>query len=94
MCRARQLQSGCVHLRIGLVDQALLESAADTYSGCGTWICDITTGGNDPLATQIAAFLIPNGYGPPSLGGQQTLPGELFANAVDYVIVDRPPPMP
>jgi hypothetical protein len=60
----------------------------------GTWICDITTGGNDPLATEIAAFLIPNVYPPPSLGGQQTLPEELFANAVDYVIADRPPPIP
>ncbi len=27
----------------------------------GRWTTDITTGGSDPLATDIAAFLVPNG---------------------------------
>ncbi len=31
----------------------------------GTWSCDITTGGNDHLASAVAAFLIPVGYSPP-----------------------------
>ncbi len=56
----------------------------------GTWVTDITTGGNDPLATQIAAFLVPNGYSPPSLGGAPTLPPELFA--FPHLIVERNPP--
>ncbi len=57
----------------------------------GTWICDITTGGTDQLATKIAAFLVPNGYSPPPLGGSQALPAELYSNAAAYVIQDRLP---
>ncbi|MEM3526700.1 MAG: glycosyl hydrolase family 17 protein, partial [Candidatus Jordarchaeaceae archaeon] len=49
----------------------------------GSWTCDITTGGNDALATEIAAFLIPEEYSPPILMGAQELPSELstFPNA-------------
>ena len=57
----------------------------------GTWTTDITTGGTDQLATKIAAFLVPNGYDPPSMSGGQTLPTELFDNAVAYIMVDREP---
>ncbi len=57
----------------------------------GTWTTDITTGGTDQLATRIAAFLVPNGYNPPLMSGGQTLPTELFDNAVAYVMVDREP---
>ncbi len=57
----------------------------------GKWTCDITTGGTDQNATQIAAFLVPNGYDPPPLSGSQTLPPELFTHAVAHVIADRPP---
>jgi len=57
----------------------------------GTWTCDITTGGTDQLATKIAAFLVPNGYNPPSMSGGQTLPTELFENAFAYIIIDRLP---
>ena len=55
----------------------------------GTWTCDITTGGTDQLATRIAAFLLPIDYPPPLLGGEQTLPDELYANALAYIIVER-----
>jgi hypothetical protein len=55
----------------------------------GTWVTDITTGGNDPLATQIAAFLVPNGYSPPPRSGDPTLPDELFA--FPHIIVERHP---
>ena len=55
----------------------------------GSWICDVTTGGNDQLATQFEAFLIPNGYTPPTMSGGQTFPTELFQNAVKYVLVNR-----
>jgi len=57
----------------------------------GSWTCDITTGGTDQLATRIAAFLVPNGYSPPLMSGGQTLPSELFSNAVAYAMVEREP---
>lgn len=56
----------------------------------GTFTVDITTGGSDPYATQIAAFLVPNGYNPPLMSGGAELPPELYQNAVAYKIVDRP----
>jgi YVTN family beta-propeller protein len=55
----------------------------------GSWTCDITTGGIDQQATQIAAFLVPNGYDPPSMAGGQALPAGLFENAVAQVTVER-----
>lgn len=57
----------------------------------GTWTCDITTGGNDPYATRIAAFLVPKGYIPTSMSGGPELPQELYDHSVAFKIVDRPP---
>jgi hypothetical protein len=57
----------------------------------GSWTCDITTGGSDPWATKIAAFLVPNGYTPPLLSGQQNIPEEVYQNAMAKKFVDRPP---
>ncbi len=39
----------------------------------GTWVCDITTGGNDQMATKIRAYLIRKDYDPP-LAPQVGLP--------------------
>ncbi len=39
----------------------------------GTWLCNITTGGNDPMATKIRAYLIRKDYNPP-LAPQEGLP--------------------
>lgn len=55
----------------------------------GRWITDITTGGNDPQATEIAAYLVPIGYTPPQVSGWGALPAELDENAVASVIVER-----
>jgi exo-beta-1,3-glucanase (GH17 family) len=55
----------------------------------GSWICDITTGGEDPQATDIAAFLIPRSYTPPTAAGDGFLPAELYTNSVAYVEVKR-----
>lgn len=55
----------------------------------GTWTCDITTGGIDSEATEIAAFLVPFNYTPPLLGGSAALPSELYANSVAHVEVTR-----
>lgn len=46
-------------------------------SETGIWICDITTGGSDQYATKIKVYLMPNGYTPPQLSGNQTFPAEL-----------------
>ena len=56
----------------------------------GTWTTNIVTGGNDASADQIAAFLIPSSYNPPLLIGAQTLPADLYSNAVANVTVSRP----
>lgn len=62
-------------------------------SADGIFVTDITTDSNtpptDPTATKIAAFLVPNGYIPPQMAGEQSLPTELFDNSVAQVTVDR-----
>lgn len=63
---------------------------ATTVQSDGSWTCDITTGGGDAYATKIAAFLIPASYTPPQAGGLAELPAELYANALDKIIVTRP----
>jgi hypothetical protein len=55
----------------------------------GTFSTDITTGGNDPQASAITAFLLPKGFMPPLLGGESELPGSLYAAAVATVTVTR-----
>lgn len=57
----------------------------------GHWICDITTGGKDPYATRIVAYLLPNGYDPPLLSGAPALPPELGQNALAMVEATRSP---
>ncbi len=55
----------------------------------GTWEADITTGENDPQATQIAVYLLPAGFDPPLMRGEKIFPVELASNAVASVIVER-----
>jgi hypothetical protein len=43
----------------------------------GTWSTNIVTGGSDTQATKITAFLVPSGYKPPNMNGDQQLPGDL-----------------
>jgi hypothetical protein len=43
----------------------------------------------DQNATEIAAYLVPNGYSPPLMSGGATLPADLEQNAVTRVMVDR-----
>ena len=56
----------------------------------GTWTCDITTGGSDIYATQLAAYVVPRDYAPPLAEGWPQLPDELAANAVASVRATRP----
>jgi exo-beta-1,3-glucanase (GH17 family) len=55
----------------------------------GSWTCDITTGGEDTQATDIAAFLIPLTYTPPAATWADTLPTELYTNSLAHVEVKR-----
>jgi len=57
----------------------------------GSWQCDITTGGIDEQATEIAAFLVPSGYSPPLMSGQRSLPAELRDDAVAEATAQRAP---
>ncbi|MEI7900194.1 MAG: hypothetical protein WCK89_08070 [bacterium] len=56
----------------------------------GMWTCDITTGGSDAYATQLAAYLVPTNYSPPLAEGWAQLPTALDSNAVASVRVTRP----
>ncbi len=42
-----------------------------------SWSTNIVTGGSDTQATKIAAFLVPSGYKPPDVKGDQQLPADL-----------------
>lgn len=55
----------------------------------GSWSCSIVTGGNDSSATRVAAFLVPVGYNPPSLGGEPDIPASIYADATAYVVANR-----
>lgn len=57
----------------------------------GSWLANITTGSGDPLATRIAAYLVPATYAPPLLGGESVLPPELAAAALASLLVERGP---
>jgi len=57
----------------------------------GSWACDVTTGGVDQNATKIAAYLVPNGYNPPLMDGDQTLSSELAEKSVAKAEVEREP---
>ena len=64
--------------------QPLTPIAAD-----GTWRTDITTGGVDEKATEIAAFLVPATCRPPRLRGDRALPGAFTDAALAVVRVTR-----
>jgi hypothetical protein len=55
----------------------------------GTWMCDVTTGGSDPQATQLAAFLLPAGYDPPPMFGQGVFPTDLWSHAEAHRFASR-----
>jgi hypothetical protein len=48
----------------------------------GSWTCDITTGGADETATEVAAFLVTNDYQPPAASGAATLPIQVNGGTV------------
>lgn len=56
----------------------------------GTWVCNITTGGFDEMATKIAAYLVPAGYEVPLASGGWFLQKDLGKKAVAKVEIKRP----
>jgi hypothetical protein len=58
-----------------------IASPTTPISADGTWTTDITTGGVDQVATEIAAFLIPAAYAPPLLAGAEEIPLDVLQNA-------------
>jgi len=68
------------------------QTAPYTTAGAGgNWTCSISTGGNDPNATEIAAFLFHSGVGyqPPFVNAASSLPAQLYQNSIDYSDVTR-----
>lgn len=60
----------------------------------GTFSVEITTGGEDEHATEIAAFLVPADYRPHSLAGEESIPAELLTRAVAQARAERSPTSP
>jgi len=65
------------------------DSPATSIAPDGSFSVDITTGGHDEQATEIAAFLIPGEYYPPGLRGDAELPAELLQKALARANVAR-----
>lgn len=73
----------------GYVTKPYLTAPYTTIKSDRTWICDITTGGQDHMATQIYAFLINKSYNAPVFLRLPSLPTELFNNCSNYTYVYR-----
>ena len=78
-----------IHVGTGWWVKPYAASPLTTIACDGTWSTNIVTGGNDALADQIAAFLIPTTYTPPTLLGAGTLPAELYTNSLASVTANR-----
>lgn len=55
----------------------------------GSFEVDVTTGGFDRLATEIALFLVPKAFDPPTHLGSQSLSQALYDNAITEFIITR-----
>jgi exo-beta-1,3-glucanase (GH17 family) len=55
----------------------------------GTYSASIVTGGNDAVASDVAAFLLPTGYSVPDVLGLSSLPSQLFTDALAQAHVAR-----
>lgn len=60
----------------------------------GSWSADITTGGSDALATRIAALLVSTNYSQPCVLGSNSVPTNVFAQAIASAVVTRAHPGP
>ena len=80
-----------IKVRGGWWNKPYWNQPVSNISSGGSWTCDITTGGVDPEATEIRAYLIPLSYTPPNMSGGSTLPSSLEDNSIDWDIVIRAP---
>jgi hypothetical protein len=67
------------------------DSPATPISDDGSFAVNITTGGHDEQATEIAAFVIPAQYYPPGLRGEPEIPSELAQKALARAHIARSP---
>lgn len=58
-----------------------------TINSDGSWECDITGGGSGVIATQIDAYLVPEGFTPPTVKGRYSIPPELKSGSIASNIV-------
>jgi hypothetical protein len=65
------------------------DSPATTVAPDGSFTVDITTGGRDEEASEIAVFLIAEDYHPPGLRGEIELPEELTNKALGRADIAR-----
>ena len=63
-----------------------------TIQADGTWTADITTGGSDQNATQIAAYVVPASFSQPCVTNSFCLPDALIQQALASVLVTRVDP--
>ncbi len=81
----------CIRVHGGWWTKPSWDSPATPISPDGSFSVNITTGGKDEQATEIAAFLIPAEYEPPGLRGDAELPGELIQRALARAHAIRSP---
>lgn len=62
-----------------------------TLQSDGRWSCNIVTGGDDPTATRMVAYLVPATYPPPLAQGLEALPISLDQNAIAKAETTRKP---
>jgi hypothetical protein len=78
-----------IHVNGGWWTKPYLDSPKTQLSSTGDWTCDITTGGVDEQADQIAAFLLPATFNVPLASGNSSIPGSLGTSAVAVANVTR-----
>ncbi|MGO8757450.1 MAG: hypothetical protein ACLQG3_04930 [Terracidiphilus sp.] len=81
-----------VYIHVGTQGWWIKPTFADpkTTLACdGSWTADVTTGGDDTQADTLVAFLLPDDFTPPELGGEADLPQTLYTNAIADASVTR-----
>ncbi|MCX6764340.1 MAG: hypothetical protein NTU58_01395 [Candidatus Nealsonbacteria bacterium] len=80
-----------IYVNFGWRTKPYLDNTTTIILPNGTWACDITTGGIDYAATEIAAFLIQSCYYPPLMEGKYNvpLPYNLYKFSVAHVNTTR-----
>jgi hypothetical protein len=80
-----------VYIRVhgGWWNKPYWENPASAVQPDGSFSVDITTGGRDEEATDIAVFVIPEDYHPPGVRGEVELPSDVVEKALARADVAR-----